>query len=52
MCKMHFMYDFEGFTHVFHPLQSSWEDEDTRKVYSCVDLYFVTQVYNSAGLLL
>ncbi|XP_010557398.1 PREDICTED: DNA polymerase epsilon catalytic subunit A [Tarenaya hassleriana] len=22
---------------------SSWEDPDTRKVYSCVDLYFVTQ---------
>ncbi|KAF7823259.1 DNA polymerase epsilon catalytic subunit A-like [Senna tora] len=22
---------------------SSWEDEDTHKVYSCVDLYFVTQ---------
>ncbi|KAM5584440.1 DNA polymerase epsilon catalytic subunit A-like [Rosa sericea] len=22
---------------------SSWEDQDTRKVYSCVDLYFVTQ---------
>ncbi|KAF9594988.1 hypothetical protein IFM89_035761 [Coptis chinensis] len=22
---------------------SSWEDQDTRRVYSCVDLYFVTQ---------
>ncbi|PIA58925.1 hypothetical protein AQUCO_00400052v1 [Aquilegia coerulea] len=22
---------------------SSWEDQDTKKVYSCVDLYFVTQ---------
>jgi DNA polymerase epsilon subunit 1 len=26
-------------------LQSSYEDEDTRKAYSCVDLYFVTQVF-------
>lgn len=25
-------------------LQSSWEDQDTHKVYSCVDLYFVCQV--------
>lgn len=25
-------------------LQSSLEDEDTRKVYSCIDLYFVSQV--------
>lgn len=25
-------------------LQSSWEDEETHKVYSCVDLYFVSQV--------
>lgn len=25
-------------------LQSSSEDQDTRQVYSCVDLYFVTQV--------
>lgn len=25
-------------------LQSSWEDEDTQHVYSCVDLYFVSQV--------
>ncbi|OEL31457.1 DNA polymerase epsilon catalytic subunit A, partial [Dichanthelium oligosanthes] len=24
-------------------LQSSWEDEDTGKIYSCVDLYFVSQ---------
>ena len=28
----------------FCVLQSSWEDEDTQHVYSCVDLYFVSQV--------
>lgn len=30
-------------------LQSSWEDEDTGKIYSCVDLYFVSQVNCSYG---
>lgn len=25
-------------------LQSSWADEDAQHVYSCVDLYFVSQV--------
>lgn len=25
-------------------MQSSWEDVDTGKIYSCVDLYFTTQV--------
>jgi len=29
---------------IYYVLQSSWEDRDTGKVYSCVDLYFVTQV--------
>ena len=28
----------------YYVLQSSWEDPDTGKTYSCVDLYFVTQV--------
>ncbi|PNX99212.1 DNA polymerase epsiion catalytic subunit a-like protein, partial [Trifolium pratense] len=28
---------------LYYALQSSYEDEDTRKAYSCVDLYFVTQ---------
>lgn len=31
-------------------LQSSWEDQDTRKVYSCVDLYFVSQVRYSINM--
>lgn len=40
-----------SFPLILHPfiyfwiiLQSSWEDQETRKVYSCVDLYFVCQV--------
>lgn len=28
----------------FSELQSSWEDPETSKVYSCIDLYFVAQV--------
>nr|CAB3446689.1 unnamed protein product [Digitaria exilis] len=30
-----------GWLLTFSP--SSWEDEDTGKIYSCVDLYFVSQ---------
>lgn len=32
-------------------LQSSWEDEKTRKVYSCIDLYFVSQVSFSSFIM-